>query len=84
LPPSRAVAPSISSTTRPGCATTSSPPCSRRQILSLTDHGRELLGQYLDAAQGIDAEMTAAFSGDDRAALHRIFGALADQLGLPS
>ncbi|MFX0576585.1 MarR family winged helix-turn-helix transcriptional regulator [Nocardia nepalensis] len=56
----------------------------RRQILSLTSHGRALLGQCLEAAHAIDTETTADLTAAERAALHSILGALAERLGLPN
>ena len=55
----------------------------RRQVLTLTDAGRDLLQACLSAAQALDTELTATLSPDDRAALARIVGELAAAADLP-
>ncbi|BCJ40601.1 MarR family transcriptional regulator [Actinoplanes ianthinogenes] len=49
----------------------------RRQVLSLTDRGRELLATCAAAAHALDDELTAALSPADRAELTRLLGLLA-------
>lgn len=41
----------------------------RRQVLRLTSQGRSLLSRCVDAAQAVDAELTADLDDDRRAAL---------------
>ncbi|NUP27239.1 MAG: MarR family transcriptional regulator [Nocardia sp.] len=55
----------------------------RRQLLGLTDDGRQLLAQCLDAASEIDDETAGRLSTADRVALHRILGMLSEELSLP-
>jgi Transcriptional regulators len=56
----------------------------RRQVLTLTEHGRELLDQCEAAARALDDELTATLTADQRAALHQALGVLAAQAGLPT
>jgi DNA-binding MarR family transcriptional regulator len=55
----------------------------RRQVLSLTDQGRDLLNTCLGAARAVDADLAASLTGDQRAALTHALGALATAAGLP-
>jgi len=55
----------------------------RRQVLTLTGHGRELLVACADAARSLDEEITAELSADQRTALHAALGVLAGEAGLP-
>lgn len=55
----------------------------RRQVLTLTDHGRDLLEDCAAAARTLDEEFTAALTPDQRAALHHALGVLATAAGLP-
>ena len=56
----------------------------RRQVLTLTDHGRALLEQCAAAASALDEEFTAALAPEQRVALHDALGVLAAAHGLPS
>ena len=56
----------------------------RRQVLTLTDHGRDLLEQCAAAASALDEELTAALAPEQRAALHDALGVLAAAYGLPT
>ena len=56
----------------------------RRQVLTLTDHGRDLLEQCAAAARALDEELTAALAPEQRVALHDALGVLAAAYGLPS
>ncbi|MFJ7626744.1 MarR family winged helix-turn-helix transcriptional regulator [Streptomyces sp. NPDC097595] len=55
----------------------------RRQILSLTDEGRELLGRCTDMALAIDARLDARLTPPQQAALRDALGRLAESYGLP-
>ncbi|ACZ85298.1 MarR family winged helix-turn-helix transcriptional regulator [Streptosporangium roseum] len=55
----------------------------RRQLLSLTKHGRELLRDCHTRAQALDEELLAGIGADDRAVLRRVLGGLAADAGLP-
>ncbi|WP_344612954.1 MarR family winged helix-turn-helix transcriptional regulator [Dactylosporangium salmoneum] len=53
----------------------------RRQVLALTEHGRELLAVCAAAARQLDEELTAALPEGDRAALDRVLAALGVEAG---
>ncbi|MCX4847570.1 MarR family winged helix-turn-helix transcriptional regulator [Streptomyces sp. NBC_00893] len=55
----------------------------RRQVLGLTDRGRELLGECAAAARALDDELMAGLDGPSGAALHRALGVLGRRAGLP-
>ncbi|MGA4545850.1 MarR family winged helix-turn-helix transcriptional regulator [Uniformispora flossi] len=55
----------------------------RRQILSLTDTGRDLLAQCTAEAVALDAKLTAELTSSQRAALAAALGRLAAAYGLP-
>ncbi|GII28478.1 MarR family winged helix-turn-helix transcriptional regulator [Planotetraspora mira] len=55
----------------------------RRQVLTLTEHGRELLGKCAAAARALDEEFTAALTPDQISALQQALGILTAQAGLP-
>ncbi|WP_324194011.1 MarR family winged helix-turn-helix transcriptional regulator [Nocardia blacklockiae] len=55
----------------------------RRQVLTLTDRGRELLTACEDIAHRLDGELAAELGGRDRAALHRALGTVGTTAGLP-
>ncbi|WP_326765959.1 hypothetical protein OG978_16525 [Streptomyces sp. NBC_01591] len=55
----------------------------RRQVLGLTDRGRELLGGCVAAARALDEELLAGLDGPSGAALHQVLGALGRRAGLP-
>ncbi|MFF1920563.1 MarR family winged helix-turn-helix transcriptional regulator [Streptomyces sp. NPDC058221] len=55
----------------------------RRQILTLTDRGRELLALCTATANAIDEELTAALDEPLRAALRAALAELAVRAGLP-
>ncbi|OKI93075.1 MarR family transcriptional regulator [Streptomyces sp. CB01249] len=55
----------------------------RRQVLSLTDEGRELLGRCTDMALAIDERLDAGLTPPQRAALRDALGRLAVAYGLP-
>jgi DNA-binding MarR family transcriptional regulator len=55
----------------------------RRQVLILTDAGRDLLQACVAAARELDAELTADLSPADRAAFTRILDQLAVDADLP-
>ncbi|MFC5826648.1 MarR family winged helix-turn-helix transcriptional regulator [Nonomuraea insulae] len=55
----------------------------RRQVLSLTDQGRDLLAAGLAAANRLDADLAEPLSEQDRKELGRILGILAAEAGLP-
>ncbi|MFD5725047.1 MarR family winged helix-turn-helix transcriptional regulator [Streptomyces sp. NPDC058368] len=55
----------------------------RRQVLSLTDEGRELLGRCTDMALAIDARLDAGLTPPQRAALRDSLDRLAVAYGLP-
>jgi DNA-binding MarR family transcriptional regulator len=56
----------------------------RRQVLTLTDHGRKLLDDCAAAARDLDAEFTAGLSSSQLGALHQSLGILARLAGLPT
>ncbi|KAB2381317.1 MarR family winged helix-turn-helix transcriptional regulator [Actinomadura montaniterrae] len=56
----------------------------RRQVLTLTGHGRELLRRCAEAAREVDEEISAPLGADQRAALHDALGAIAERAGLPT
>ncbi|MBD2894505.1 hypothetical protein amrb99_34310 [Actinomadura sp. RB99] len=56
----------------------------RRQLLTLTGHGRELLRRCAEAAREVDEEIAADLGGDRRAALHEALGVIAEREGLPT
>ncbi|NUR88337.1 MAG: winged helix-turn-helix transcriptional regulator [Nonomuraea sp.] len=56
----------------------------RRQLLSLTSGGRELLERCGALAAGLDEELTAALTPDERAAMDGILRKLAAAAGLPT
>jgi DNA-binding MarR family transcriptional regulator len=56
----------------------------RRQVLTLTDHGRELLARCAEAARALDEELAAGLTTNQRASLHRALGILAADAGLPA
>ncbi|MFC5908652.1 MarR family winged helix-turn-helix transcriptional regulator [Streptacidiphilus monticola] len=51
----------------------------RRQMLSLTAQGRQLLARCVSAAQAVDAELTAGLSQAQRTSLERGLRALGEQ-----
>ncbi|MCX4831022.1 MarR family transcriptional regulator [Streptomyces sp. NBC_01016] len=55
----------------------------RRQILSLTDKGRELLADCTGKAVALDAKLAAELSPSQQAALGEALGRLAASYGLP-
>jgi DNA-binding MarR family transcriptional regulator len=55
----------------------------RRQILTLTDHGRELLGDCLTQVHAIEAELTAVLTASECATVSRLLASLAAAAGLP-
>lgn len=55
----------------------------RRQVLTLTAHGRQLLTACEAAARELDDEFTAALTDQQRAALHQALGVLAADAGVP-
>jgi DNA-binding MarR family transcriptional regulator len=55
----------------------------RRQVLNLTDHGRELLAECAAAARSFDAELTSVLTPDQSAALQEVLGILTARAGLP-
>ncbi len=55
----------------------------RRQVLTLTDHGRELLAEATSRAQRLDREFTHALSAAQRSALRSALAVLAADMGLP-
>lgn len=55
----------------------------RRQVLTLTDRGRELLRDCTEAARTLDDELTAGLTAAERRALLRALGRLAADAGLP-
>jgi DNA-binding MarR family transcriptional regulator len=55
----------------------------RRQVLTLTAHGRKLLKDCETVARQLDDEFTAALTAPQRAALSRALGILAADAGLP-
>ncbi|MFF4284108.1 MarR family winged helix-turn-helix transcriptional regulator [Streptomyces sp. NPDC001633] len=56
----------------------------RRQVLSLTEHGRELLAACGELAQSTDAEFTAGLTASESAVLTGLLDRLAARQGLPS
>ncbi|MFF1867623.1 MarR family winged helix-turn-helix transcriptional regulator [Kitasatospora herbaricolor] len=56
----------------------------RRQLLTLTDHGRELLDTCSVLARTLDAEFAEGLSEQDHAVLARLLGRLAADRGLPT
>ncbi|MFF7973472.1 MarR family transcriptional regulator [Streptomyces sp. NPDC007905] len=56
----------------------------RRQVLTLTDHGQELLAACTTEARALDAELTAHLGQSEREALHAALGSLAARVGLPA
>ena len=56
----------------------------RRQVLSLTDHGRRLLADCAAAARDLDEELTAGLRPAQRTALRDALGILAQRVGLPT
>lgn len=54
----------------------------RRQLLTLTDHGCELLDRCAAAAREVDEEITAPLTPLQRAALHDALGVLSEKEGL--
>lgn len=55
----------------------------RRQILSLTDRGRELLARCTETASAIDEELTAGLDDAFRTNLRQTLAVLAARAGLP-
>ncbi|KAB8191496.1 MarR family transcriptional regulator [Nonomuraea phyllanthi] len=55
----------------------------RRQVLSLTGKGRELLADALAAANRLDADLAGPLNEKDRKELNRLLGVLAAEAGLP-
>ncbi|MCX5140711.1 MULTISPECIES: MarR family winged helix-turn-helix transcriptional regulator [unclassified Streptomyces] len=55
----------------------------RRQILTLTDRGRELLGICTSTASAIDEELTAGLDDAFRDRLRETLAVLAERAGLP-
>ncbi|WP_307796465.1 MarR family winged helix-turn-helix transcriptional regulator [Actinomadura barringtoniae] len=53
----------------------------RRQVLTLTGHGRELLQACGEAARSLDEEITAGLSAAQRKALQAALGVLAAEAG---
>ncbi|MEV6052120.1 MarR family winged helix-turn-helix transcriptional regulator [Streptomyces sp. NPDC052107] len=56
----------------------------RRQALTLTDRGHELLAACTAEARALDAELTAHLGESERQALHTALGSLAARAGLPT
>ncbi|MRH89242.1 MarR family transcriptional regulator [Nocardia sp. SYP-A9097] len=56
----------------------------RRQVLTLTDRGRELLRDCTTAARTLDEELTAGLTAAERGAFLRVLGRLAADAGLPT
>ncbi|MFF5213068.1 MarR family winged helix-turn-helix transcriptional regulator [Streptosporangium sp. NPDC000396] len=56
----------------------------RRQVLTLTASGRDLLRDCAREAQEVDAEFTAGLSPADQATLSRLLGTVAAVAGLPA
>ncbi|GAA2154063.1 MarR family winged helix-turn-helix transcriptional regulator [Actinomadura napierensis] len=56
----------------------------RRQVLTLTGHGRELLRKCAAAAREVDEEIAAPLAPAQRAALHEALGLIAEREGLPT
>lgn len=55
----------------------------RRQVLSLTGHGRALLAQCAAATRSLEAELLAGIPPDDAAVLRRLLHQVGLNLGLP-
>ncbi|WP_412540122.1 MarR family winged helix-turn-helix transcriptional regulator [Longispora sp. K20-0274] len=55
----------------------------RRQVLTLTDRGRELLAECAAEARLLDAELVTALAAPERDQLHRSLGVLGGRMGLP-
>ncbi|WP_460303994.1 MarR family winged helix-turn-helix transcriptional regulator [Actinocorallia aurea] len=55
----------------------------RRQVLTLTSRGRELLAACAETARALDAELTAPLTARERAALGRVLAVLGERAGLP-
>ncbi|MCX4451144.1 MarR family winged helix-turn-helix transcriptional regulator [Streptomyces sp. NPDC058369] len=55
----------------------------RRQILSLTEEGRELLGQCTAKSLALDARLDAGLTAPQQTALREALGRLAMSYGLP-
>ncbi|MFF4396589.1 MarR family winged helix-turn-helix transcriptional regulator [Streptomyces sp. NPDC001480] len=56
----------------------------RRQVLTLTEQGRRLLGDCAAEARTLDAEITARLSPAQREILREALGTLAAEAGLPT
>ncbi|MFI5688274.1 MarR family winged helix-turn-helix transcriptional regulator [Streptomyces sp. NPDC051636] len=56
----------------------------RRQVLTLTERGHQLLGDCAAEARALDTEITAHLSADQRDALLEALGGLAARAGLPT
>lgn len=56
----------------------------RRQVLTLTAHGRAVLETCATIARALDDELTGRLTRTQRAALHQALGILAEDLGLPT
>ncbi|MEV5880964.1 MarR family transcriptional regulator, partial [Streptomyces sp. NPDC052101] len=56
----------------------------RRQILKLTEHGRELLAACGELARSIDAEFAADLTATERVVLAGLLDRLAAHQGLPT
>ncbi|MFB8173585.1 hypothetical protein ACFC60_37115 [Kitasatospora purpeofusca] len=56
----------------------------RRQVLALTDAGRELLADCTVLAHRLDEELTASLTDPDRETLRRTLGLLGAEAGLPT
>ncbi|MGW4561311.1 MarR family winged helix-turn-helix transcriptional regulator [Streptomyces sp. NPDC004561] len=56
----------------------------RRQVLTLTGHGHELLSLCAAEARALDTELTAHLAEPQREALHAALGDLAARAGLPT
>ncbi|ANP54774.1 DNA-binding MarR family transcriptional regulator [Streptomyces griseochromogenes] len=56
----------------------------RRQVLTLTDRGHELLATCTTEARALDAELTAHLGEPERQALFTTLGGLAARAGLPT
>ena len=56
----------------------------RRQVLTLTDHGRKLLGDCAAAARELDAELTVGLTASQLGALQRSLAIVAESVGLPT
>ncbi|GAA4569100.1 MarR family winged helix-turn-helix transcriptional regulator [Planotetraspora kaengkrachanensis] len=55
----------------------------RRQVLTLTAHGRDLLDKCATEARALDEEFTAALAPDQVAALRQALSVLSAEAGLP-